>query len=89
VQVKTVTLSSGVEFVIAPLKLRQVEAIAPIAKENPIQATLETCVEAIKNAGGQVSVDDLKEFSIPDLNELAERILELSGITPGEVVASR
>ena len=72
---KTVPTSSG-EFTIAPLTLRQVENA-----ENFLYLTAISL--SMTNAGTPTTEDELKDMlSIRSVKELAEAVMELSGLAP-------
>ena len=88
-----VTLSTGRQVEIAPLKLAQVRRMTEaVDSGKAMDATVQACADAMKNAdpaGAPVAPLWFEEqFTIPEANELFAAVLEVSGLRKGEAKAN-
>jgi hypothetical protein len=86
-----VTLSTGKEFEIEPLKVAQCRRIDEAEKAGRgLDSVSQACSDAIRNAGGTMTPGEIEEIlTISELRELYVATTNASGLTVGEAKAAR
>jgi len=88
---KEAVLPSELTVTLRPLRLRQGEEFDErVADGKRKEASMHAILDALNNAGSNISMEELREFEIPDIAELFRLVCEITGIdTTGEAKADR